>query len=209
MIDLLNKTFNKLTVIELLPLVPNKPRKWKCICSCGSTATTTSYALRSGHTKSCGCIQKEKIKTLNLSHGKTGSAEIKIWYKMRDRCMNPKSKSYKHYGARGISICNRWMDSSLFLSDMGTRPSPHHSIDRIDVNGNYEPSNCRWTTHTQQANNRRNTKQYTYNNDTKTIPEWCKALNLNYKNVNLRISQKWSIHRALSTPTNKPFIPLN
>jgi hypothetical protein len=167
--------FNDLTIIkEVEPLryPDGRPRrKFLCRCVCENTIEVTINHLRSGKTKSCGCYRKNPLMNGNLKHketishsiGNKLSSEYMAWVNMKTRCYNPKFEGYKDYGGRTIPIevCDRWINSfEHFLNDMGRKPSPEYSIDRINVDGNYEPSNCRWATPEQQANNKRKKLKY-------------------------------------------------
>lgn len=152
-----------LTVIERTPL----RSKWRCIiyrfrCDCGNEVQRTAEPIRAGVVVSCGCHGRSARAAAKTKHGHAvrGSAHplYFTWTNMRGRCNNPLDANYKHYGGRGISVCARWDDFSAFLEDMGEKPSPDHSIDRIDNNGNYEPSNCRWATKLTQSRNTRTCK---------------------------------------------------
>ena len=148
--DLTGQTFGKLTIISRATSGAGGAR-WHCICSCGKTSTPSSLNLKAGRSRSCGC-ESHKRKT----HGKTRTAEHRVWSDMKNRCTNPKNRAWKHYGGRGIRVCKRWLNSfENFLSDMGERPDGL-TLDRYpDNDGNYEPSNCRWATWKQQRKNRR------------------------------------------------------
>jgi hypothetical protein len=131
------------------------------------------------------------------------SPEYNAWHAIKQRCENPRNPSYKDYGARGISICDRWKESlANFLADMGPRPSSRHSIDRIDNDGNYEPGNCRWATHAEQARNKRSNSLVTINGITKCITDWCEHYKIPSGVVFTRIYKlKWDIERAITEPS--------
>lgn len=155
-VNVKGKKFGRLTVVEFDSIDPKNGAKWRCVCDCGHEIVVLSHNLRTGNTKSCGCIPSENARILSASHGLSRTAEYTTWVNMIQRCTNSKSTYYGSYGGRGIKVCDRWLHSFLaFYEDMKTKPSAKHSIDRIDVNGNYEPNNCKWSTDSEQMSNRR------------------------------------------------------
>lgn len=146
---MLGKRFHFLVAVEFF-----RPDRYRCICDCGNEVVAYTGNLTKGKTKSCGCWKKMVSSITNKKHGMSNSDEYRIWQGIRMRCLNPNVKNYNRYGGAGITICDRWVNSfENFYADMGGRPSKTHSVDRINNDGNYEPSNCRWATPSEQGNN--------------------------------------------------------
>lgn len=183
-IDATGKVYGRLTVLsksEPIISANGRPRtKWLCLCQCGIQTNVDIAKLQSGHTQSCGCFHKDQINKPRTHGLRTGagkqSKEYQTWAGMRQRCNNPNDAKYPLYGGRGISICARWSQYPNFLKDMGEAPAKEYSIDRIDTNGNYEPSNCRWATAKQQANNLRTTRFLEAAGIRDTLAGWCERL---------------------------------
>ena len=172
--DLTGKKFGKIKVVSMFGSV-NGAIIWNCLCECGKEMKISTGRLNYGNVKSCGC---EKIKMTidrNTTHGKAKTRLYKIWIGMKKRCYNPNSKAYKNYGGRGISMCQEWKENFINFYDWSMEHgySEELSIDRIDVNGNYEPSNCRWAANKEQGRNQRKTIYLTLFETEKTLSEWC------------------------------------
>lgn len=157
LIDITGKRFGRLVVISRAPRDGHGNDKWDCRCDCGKPTTVLGYSLRSGETKSCGCLSREITSKRATTHGLgTKAPEYEAWKGLSKRCANENTKCYNRYGGRGVTVCNRWRGVDgypNFLSDMGKKPTAEHSLDRINNDGNYEPNNCRWATKAQQARN--------------------------------------------------------
>ena len=154
-IDLTGKRFGRLFVISRGPN-SGSHAAWRVRCACGNLSLVSGDSLRRGHTQSCGCLNAERVSAANGIHFESGTPEHEAWHSMRRRCYVSTTKGYRHYGGRGIIVCERWRENYLFfLADVGRRPSDSHSIDRINNDGNYEPTNCRWATRSQQRLNQR------------------------------------------------------
>lgn len=182
LIDRVGLRYGKLVVVDR---APNKSEadtnaRWNCLCDCGKSTVAYGQDLGRGLNKSCGCAAKNRIADYgrqNRTHGMSRTLTYRVWYSMKKRCKNPKDIRFKHYGGRGIIYCERWEKFENFISDMG-HPEAGLSLDRINNNGNYEPSNCRWATKREQSNNRRTGVKLTYNDVTLSISEWARALNI-------------------------------
>lgn len=202
--DELNKKYGRLTVVEYCG-IKNNSAMWKCVCDCGNECVVSGISLRFGHTKSCGCIQKELLLNRNTKYINIPRRLYQIWYGIIERCTVPNSKNYKNYGARGISVCEEWKNPNIFFEwAFQNGYKDNLTIDRIENNGNYEPSNCRWSTMKTQQNNKRNNKKVCICGEEKTISQWCEIFGINRSTVFVRIHNGWDEIEAITTPTEKP-----
>lgn len=204
-VDITGQTFQYLTAVK--PVGSGKGGVvWECLCKCGKTINTTAKNLRSGNTKSCGCLNSERVIARNkagATHGMTGTPTWATWDNMIQRCTNPNHKSYKGYGDRGIEVCPTWRNDFLtFYKDMGDRPAGM-TLERIDNDKGYEPGNVRWATPLEQANNRRNNISLTVGGITDTLANWSRKTGIGQKTIMYRIKNGWSDEQALSVAPSK------
>ena len=160
--SIIGQQFGRLAIIDEAPRSEwrNRNRHYVCLCECGNKKIISWTDLRSGNVNSCGCLKKEKLSARQSTHGNSKHPLYAIWNCMIHRCENPNMHSYKKYGAKGITVCDRWHTFEHFVADMGERPSMSHSIDRIDGDLGYSKENCRWATHTEQQHNRKMPSTY-------------------------------------------------
>ena len=202
LIDLTGQVFGRLEVLSRVSA--RGQSKWLCRCLCGNERINAGYALRNGLIKSCGCLRQSIAAVKNKKHGMTRTPEYMTWVNMRNRCYRPESRGYDRYGAKGITVCDRWLNSfENFFADMGARPS-RYQLDRIDPAKGYSPENCRWATLIDQANNKKRVIQVTINGETMSVSDWCRRLNLCHRTIRSRIYERgWNPVDALTKPIGK------
>jgi hypothetical protein len=195
--DLTGQTFGQLTVLSHSHNDPDKGAYWHCLCACGNKCVIRTAHMRSGDTRSLGCLKRGATK------GGLYKAERSAWCNAIERCTNKNHAAYRHYGGRGIQVCKRWSESfEAFLKDLGPRPSPKHSLDRFpDNNGNYEPGNVRWATWKEQRRNSRQNQWLTFQGQTKTIAEWVEITGIRHSTILGRINRGWTVKEILTVST--------
>nr|DAH55528.1 MAG TPA: PVL ORF-50-like family [Bacteriophage sp.] len=209
-VDITGQKFGRLKAIEPVGRDKHNSVLWRCKCDCGNETITTVAHLRSGHTKSCGCFMRE-TSAINMHNAmfKTGCSLERlyaVWSEMMLRCNKPTNKAYKHYGGRGIKVCKEWQDYLVFkewaYSHGYDENAKRHecTIDRIDVNGNYCPENCRWATNAEQSVNKQDTVYVELNGERMALSQAAEKLRMNYGTLNSRINKlHWPVEKALST----------
>lgn len=203
---LTGKIYGRLVVVERNYNMNKGGVWWTCQCSCGNIKSVKGSNLINGGTKSCGCYKSEcssaRIKAILTTHGGTGTRLHKIWECMKSRCSYSKGDAYKNYGGRGITVCDEWKNDFVKFYDWAlvNGYKDDLTLDRINVNGNYEPSNCRWVTRKEQNRNTRKTIYLTFNNETKCLKDWSEFYGLPYHVLKYRYHKGWSIEKALATP---------
>lgn len=183
-VDVLGQRFGRLVVLRLGDPDANNHRYWVCQCDCGNVKEIGGSMLLHKMSQSCGCLRRETMEAFwksHTTHGGRRSREYRIWREIKSRCFNENCWAYKYYGGRVITMCDRWRASfANFIADMGPRPSPRHSIDRIDNDGNYEPGNCRWATRVEQARNTIKTRFATINGERRPLREWAEISGIEF-----------------------------
>lgn len=206
----IGEVFGRLTVVAEIARVNPRKRQFRCRCSCGVEVELNLNKLRSGHTRSCGCLHTETIiKNLEKcprngapKHGMNKSPEHRAWVHMKQRCSNKNKREWPHYGGRGIKVCEEWASSFLaFYDHVGQRPTEKHSLDRIDVNGNYEPGNVRWATQQEQVENTRVVRMININGKTQSLSAWAREMGLPRGQISGRLNAGWSMEEAILTPS--------
>lgn len=200
----MTEQFGRLTVIgeaeDHIQARGKRYRRVVCRCSCGTEKLVLWQTLTSGYARSCGCLRME----MHLTRSATAARRREqhpgtygSWVQMRSRCNDPGANGYARYGGRGIKVCSRWDSFDEFLADMGERPLGC-SIDRIDCDGNYEPSNCRWATGAQQRNNTSRTRRLSFRGETHSIAEWSALTGLSQTCIRARLRRGWTVERSLT-----------
>jgi len=210
MLNLTGRVFGKLTVLTEAPCrvtispghPPQRKRYWHCQCDCGNAAIIPQVSLLRSviPTRSCGCWGKERRRKASTTHGRHRTRIYRIWSNMRSRCENNSIPAFSRYGGRGIKVCDRWFTFQNFLDDMGEPPTSKHSIERRNNDGDYEPSNCRWATPTEQNNNKRSNHLLTHQGLTMSIAQWGQHLGFSRSTIPHRLDRGWSVERALTIP---------
>jgi hypothetical protein len=195
--ELTGHRFGHWTVLEHI-----FPGKWLCRCDCGNEAAILTDNLTRGKSRSCGCQKNAAISKAITKHGKVKTKTYRAWGHLKGRCLNPGDRVYALYGGRGITVCDRWLNSfENFLADMGEPPTKAHSIDRINCDGNYEPGNCRWATSQGQALNQRRNRYFSLGDESHTLTEWAEIKGISYTRLYQRIAiLKWPLERAITQP---------
>lgn len=206
MIDLAQQKFGRLVVIKRVGKDNNGNYEWLCQCNCGQKKVIRGSSLRNGNTRSCGCLHKELASKANIKHGYYKTKIYGLWNQMIQRCTNPSDPGYGNYGGRGITVCSRWLKFENFLKDMGKVPEGHQ-IDRINNDGNYCSTNCRWVTPKQNNRNQRSNHSETFDGKTQCIGAWAEDYNIVYNTLWARLRvYGWSITKALTTPVKKRIV---
>lgn len=203
--DSIYSRFGKLLIIGYRVVINSSNRRIiysNCKCDCGAEKWIIARNVKSGKTKSCGCMSIEKATRHGASSGGKRTPEYRSWSKMKERCLDKNHKFYSKYGGRGIKVCKRWMKFKNFFKDMGNRPN-EFTLERRNNDGNYTPKNCRWATRKDQANNRSNSRMLEYRGKTKTLAEWAVELKFSRSMVHRRIKRGMSVADAFTKPSGQ------
>jgi hypothetical protein len=201
-IDKTGKHYGRLTVTGEAARNRHGHILWRCVCACGNSLEVEGCRLTSGRTRSCGCLRVDSKALTRLTHGESKrgkwSPEYRAWVNMKTRCFNPNNHAYHNYGARGITLDDRWLTFNNFLADMGRKPSPELTLERVDNAGNYAPGNCVWATYTDQCNNTRHNVFFEFAGHRLTLPQWARKLGVPLGTLRTRLNRGWSVERTLN-----------
>lgn len=208
--DITNHIFGRLKVLNFSKK-KNSVYLWECLCECGNITVVSAGALKTGNTKSCGCLRKEETTKRKTLHGNTSKGKIppiySVWNAMLRRCTNTKDVNYKHYGGRGITVCEEWKEYINFYNwAINNNYSEKLTLDRINNNESYCPNNCRWVTMKVQANNKRNNRILVVNGISMNLNQWAKQLSISSTALRNRINRGWSIEDTVTIPSKKLLI---
>ena len=202
--DITGQRFGRWTVIEPAGKTSDNHKLWHCRCDCGIERNVVGKELRNGKSKSCGCLSTDTFRETITKHGLRYHPLYVTWCNIHARCENSNNPEYKHYGGRGIRVCDEWKDVTSFIG--WAEANGYRSglqIDRIDNNGNYEPDNCRFVTHTGNQNNKRTNRLLTYEGRTQTISQWAKELNVPSDRIRSRLNMGWNVEDVLFKPKQR------
>lgn len=204
-IQMAGRTFGRWQVLDAVGRDSCRAVTWRCRCACGAERVLAGKLLRRAESRSCGCLKQEAAVARATRHGHsargTKTPEYHAWGDMLRRCYRPDAPNYKNYGARGIRVCEQWRGSfAAFLADVGPRPTPKHTLDRIDNAGSYEPGNCRWATRAEQARNRRNNRLVTIGGRTLCLADWAAEVGAPVRTLASRLRAGWPDHEAVLAP---------
>jgi hypothetical protein len=198
-IDIAGRRFGRLVAIEATrERFGNYSVGWLCKCDCGNEKVIGCGRLTLGRTRSCGCLRRDIITTHGATRDRGQTTEYTIWRGIKQRCLSPNYATYSDYGARGITICERWLSFENFVADMGSRPHGH-SVERVDNEKSYSPDNCIWKLSSLQAQNRRSNRTITFNGETLCIAEWSRRTGIPGYCIIARLKRHWSHEKALTT----------
>lgn len=203
--DKTGKKYGRLTVVERDFSKGNHESHWLCLCECGNTISTSGIRLSNGSCKSCGCLQKELLSKRMSTHKETKTRLYNIWSKIKFRCYNTKSKDYGNYGGRGIKMCDQWKNSFENFRDWALNNGYKDTltIDRIDVNSNYSPENCKWCGMKEQSRNTRFNRRYDYNGKSLCTAELAEIAGISGATLRYRLNQGYNLQEAMFKPLRK------
>lgn len=200
-IEITGNNFNRLTAIRCTGEKRKGLAVWEFLCDCGKTVFIPATQVIRGNNRSCGCLKLEKIKALKFSHGKNGSDVNVIWQRMNQRCHNPTCGDFKYYGARGVFVCDDWRkDFAAFSDHIGARPTPLHTVERIDNSKGYEPGNVKWATRMEQMRNTRRSHFVEVGGERLIISEWARRLGVHDSAIFARVKRGMTMEQAVTTP---------